>query len=136
MTSDDADPMTAVVHAVQDVLDALGADHRRVADGEWGLSLEVGGWPLHVGLAVRDGFLGARAEALAPGRVEAATLLHLNRRGALVRYATSAAGAVWVQGEVPVRGIEPETVDALLARLVDAAERVRAQAAAESPPPA
>ena len=115
------------VHAaVEACLTSSEAPWRRVADGEWGLVAEAGGWPLHVGVAVRDGLLTAQAEVLGPGRAAPHALLHRNRRLRLVRFAHTAAGAVWVQGELPlVAAADAGEVDRLLGLLVQAAGEVR-----------
>ena len=60
-------PVHAAVEARLTASDALLC---RVAEGEWGLVAEAGGWLLDVGVAVRDGLLTAQAEVLAPGRAE------------------------------------------------------------------
>ena len=44
-----------VVDRVEDALHALDIGHRRVASGEWGLTVEAGGWPLDIGLALHAG---------------------------------------------------------------------------------
>ena len=100
-----------------------------MADDQWGLSIDdVGGWPLHVGVALRDGLLRAQAEVLGPdGGVSDHELLVRNRRLALVRFAHSGAGAVWVQGElVPGRRVGG-VVDRLLGLLVAAATELRSR---------
>ena len=79
--------------AVEACLETSGAPWRRVAHGEWGLAAQAGGWPLHVGLALRGGLLaragrGARPDAVA----DAAALLHRNRRLVLVRFAATRGG--------------------------------------------
>ena len=48
--------------AVEDSLRESGATWRRVAPGEWGLTVSAGGADLHVGLALRGGMLAAQAE--------------------------------------------------------------------------
>ena len=115
------------VHAaVEACLTASDAPWRRVAEGEWGLVAEAGGWPLDVGVALRDGLLTAQAEVLAPGRAEPHVLLHRNRRLRLVRFARTTAGAVWVQGELPlVAAADSREVDRLLGLLVQAAGELR-----------
>ena len=127
-----ADPR-AVVQFVDAVLERLDTGHRRVADAEWGLTLEVAGWPLHVGLAVRGGFLRAQAEAVGPDTADPAALLHRNRLEPLVRYAHSRAGAVWVHGDLPAATVDAASVDTLLARLVEAAEWVRTRPGTQAP---
>ena len=115
------------VHAaVEACLTSSGAPWRRVADGEWGLAADAGGWPLHVGVALRGGLLTAQAEVLPPGRAEPHALLHRNRRLRLVRFAHTAAGAVWVQAELPLlAAAQPAEVDRLLGLLVQAADELR-----------
>jgi hypothetical protein len=106
-----------------------GASSRRVAEAEWGVSIEAAGWPLHVGIALRDGVLRAQAEALGPGAVDPHTLLRWNRDLRLVRFAHSGAGAVWVMGEVPLTGLGEDLLDGLLGLLVSAATQAREAAA-------
>ena len=122
--------MTEVENNVQDFLGSLDAESRRVAPGEWGLSVEAAGWPLHVGLAFRDGLLRAQAEALGPEQVPDHELLFRNRGLVLVRYAHTGGGAVYVQGELPPELVTVEWLDRLLGMLVDAAIVVRHRAAA------
>jgi hypothetical protein len=116
---------------VQRYLEGLEGGWRRLADGEWGLSLEAAGWPLHVGIALRDGLLRVQAEALAPDRISDHELLHRNRNLRLVRYAHAGDGTVWVQGEVPEGAVDAALLDGLLGAVVGAAivARERAQAA-------
>jgi hypothetical protein len=116
---------------VQRYLEGLEGGWRRLADGEWGLSLEAAGWPLHVGIALRDGLLRVQAEALAPDRISDHELLHRNRNLRLVRYAHAGDGTVWVQGEVPAGAVDAALLDGLLGAVVGAAivARERAQAA-------
>ena len=124
--------MTDLQNTVQRYLESLDAEWREVAPGEWGLSVEAAGWPLHIGLAFRDGLLRAQGEALGPDRVADHELLFRNRSLTLVRYAHSGAGAVWVHGELAPELVSPQWLDRLLGLLVDAAivARHRAQAAA------
>ena len=116
---------------VSEFLASLDAPSREVAPGEWGLTVEAAGWPLHVGLAFRDGLLRAQCEAVGPGHVSDHELLFRNRGLALVRYAHSGAGAVWVHGELPPELVSAQWLDRLLGLLVDAAivARHRAQSA-------
>ena len=104
---------------------------RRVAEGEWGIAAEAGGWPLDVGLARRGGLLRAQAEALAGGGADAAELLRRNRRLELVRFASTAAGAIWIEGEIPERAaVDQAEVDRLLGSLLRGADELRAGYAA------
>lgn len=111
-------------------LAALESGTRRVAAGEWGLSVDdVAGWPLHVGLALRQGLLRAQAEVLAAGRVDDHEVLFRNRSLALVRYAHTGAGAVWVIGDLPQSCVTDAELDRLLGLLVGAAADLRRLAA-------
>lgn len=112
-------------------LSEIEADSRRVADGEWGLSVpDVAGWPLHVGLRLHQDLLRAQAEALGPRQVDAHELLFRNRSLAIVRYAHTGAGAVWVVGDLPAGAVTAVELDRLLGLVVDAAGAVRRLAAA------
>jgi hypothetical protein len=120
----------SVVEAVDEYLAGLDAEWRQVAPGEWGLSVEAGGWPLHVGLALRDGLLRAQAEVLGPDQVDDHELLFRNRGLVMVRYAHTGAGAVWVHGELAPELVSAAWLDRLLGLLVEAAVVVRHRAAA------
>jgi hypothetical protein len=117
---------------VREFLSGLEAPSREVAAGEWGLTVDAAGWPLHVGLAFRDGLLRTQCEAVGPDRVSEHELLFRNRGLVLVRYAQSGAGAVWVHGELPPELVTPEWLDRLLGLLVEAAIVVRQRAGAGS----
>ncbi|MGE4426905.1 MAG: hypothetical protein AB7G37_10685 [Solirubrobacteraceae bacterium] len=122
------------IRAVENALGRAGVDAHRPAPGAWGIAVTAAGWPLSVGIAFRDGHLLAQAEILRAGDVDPQWLLHRNRRDLrLVRYATSAAGDVWVHGELPLTGVTATTVDELLGRLIDAAEAARAAADVRPP---
>jgi hypothetical protein len=115
--------------AVEEALRESGATWRKVTSGEWGLTVPAGGFDLHVGLALRGGVLAAQAEVVGPGQASEHALLRRNRTLRLVRFAHTAAGAVYVQGEVPEAAVTPAEVDRLLGLLVAAAEEVRGAAA-------
>ena len=118
------------ISTVDAYLQGLDADWRSVARGEWGLSVEAAGWPLHVGIAWRDGVLRAQAEVLGPEQVSDHELLFRNRGLVLVRYAHTSAGAVYVMGELPGELVTAEWLDRLLGMVVDAAVVARQRAAA------
>jgi hypothetical protein len=124
------DPVGAVEEALRD----SGVAWRRVAPFEWGLTVPAGGWDLDVGLALRGGMLAVQAEVLGPGAVSELALLRRNRALRLVRFSVTAAGAVYVQGELPSAAIVPEEVDRLLGLLVAAAEELRGAVASRSDP--
>jgi putative sensory transduction regulator len=116
------------VHLAESVEDALresGVTWRRVAPGEWGLTVPSAGSDLQIGLALRGGLLSVQAEVLPPGIASEHALLRRNRTLRLVRFAHTAAGAVYLQGEVPEVCVTAGEVDRLLGVLVAAAEEVR-----------
>lgn len=116
---------------VETYLESLDLEWRRVAPGEWGLSVDAAGWPLHLGLALRDGLLRAQGEVVGPDQLSDHELLFRNRGLTLVRYAHTGAGAVWVHGELPPELVTPAWLDRFLGLLVEAAivARQRAQSA-------
>jgi hypothetical protein len=104
---------------------ALHGEAREVAPGEWGLSLEAGGFPLELGVSVRGRFVRAQAAVLPPGVIDPHQLLYWNRQAPLVCFAENGAGEVWVSGELPLSGIEGETLDQFLGLLLSLAARAR-----------
>lgn len=114
--------------AVEACLTAGGAPWRRLAPGEWGLRADAAHAPLDVGIALRGGLLRAQAEVLASGAADPHDLLFRNRRLALVRFAHTSAGAVWVLGDLPEPAVTAAELDRLLGLLVQAADDVRAAA--------
>lgn len=111
--------------ALDSILAALDVGARRVADGEWGLTVDVAGGPLHVGVAVRDGLLRAQAQVLPAGALEPHDVLHRNRGLALVRFAETRAGELWIVGDVPASAVDEALLDRLLGTLVQAATDAR-----------
>jgi hypothetical protein len=113
---------------------SLGPAARRVADGEWGVTIEdVAGWPLHVGVRLADGFLRAQAEVVGPEQVSDHELLFRNRSLRVVRLAHTGAGDVWVVGDLPAAAVSAAELDRLLGLLVAAATDVRQRAGARGP---
>jgi hypothetical protein len=113
---------------VERYLQGLGPAARTVAPGEWGVSVDAAGRPLHLGLRLDRGLLRAQGEALGPDLVSDHELLVRNRGLLFVRYAHTGAGAVWVHGELPPELVTAEWLDRLLGSLVDAAIVVRGRA--------
>jgi hypothetical protein len=112
-------------------LDALAASSRTVAPGEWGVSIDdVAGWPLHVGLKLGHDLLRAQAEVVGPGAVDDHEVLFRNRSLAIVRYAHTGAGAVWVVGDLPQAAVDERELDRLLGLVVSAAADLRRLAGA------
>ena len=118
-------PASQAHAAVDGFLLELDGDVRRVAESEWGLTLEAAGWPLHVGVAIRDGLVRAQAEVVAPDQIDPHLLLRWNRNLPLVRFSHTGAGAVWVQGDIPTEAVSQERLDGFLGLLVRVATQAR-----------
>jgi hypothetical protein len=111
--------------AIETYLDALDGDTRRVAAGEWGLTVDAAGWPLHVGVALRNGLLRAQAEVVDPGGVDDHVLLHWNRSRPLVRCSHAGDHTVWVQGDLPIEAVTVDRLDSFLGLVVRVAPQAR-----------
>lgn len=109
-------------------LASLEGETRRLTDSEWGLTVEAAGWPLHVGVAIRDGLLQAQAEVVGAGQLDEHTLLFWNRSLPLVRFAHTGAGEVYVKGDVPVAAVDAALLDRFLGLLVRTATMARERA--------
>jgi hypothetical protein len=123
-----ADPRTTV----DAYLAALDGETRRVAFAEWGITVEAAGWPLHVGVAIRDGVLRAQAHVVEPGRIDPHDLLRWNRQVPFLRFAHTRDGEVWIQGDLPLTAVSPAELDRFLGLLVLSAMQAR-QAAGPGP---
>jgi hypothetical protein len=87
-----------------------------------------------VGLRLHQDLVRAQAEVVGAGQVDEHELLFRNRSLAIVRYAHTGAGAVWVVGDLPAAAITPAELDRLLGLLVSAAADLRRLVAAEPHP--
>jgi hypothetical protein len=122
----------AAVDVIADYIGMLPGDTRRVAHGEWGVTLDEqrgGGWPLDVGLRLADGLLRVQAFAL-PYRddLDFGQVLHWNRETRIVRFACTRSGDIWVQADLPASAVSAEQLDSLLGLVVEGALNVRAYA--------
>ena len=99
-------------------LQGLDGDVRRVAEAEWGLSVEAAGWPLHVGVAIREGLLRAQAHVADQGALDAESLLRWNRQVPLVSFGLTRSGEVWIGGELPLSAVDAQMLDRFLGLLV------------------
>lgn len=129
----------AAVDEINDYIDALPGTTRRVAHGEWGVTLDAeraGGWPLDLGLRLADGLLRIQAFAL-PYRedIDFGQLLHWNRQTRLARFACTNAGDIWVQADLPATAVDSEQLDRVLGLVVEGALNVRSYASALDAPP-
>jgi len=124
-------PVSADPRSVVDAyIAALEGDTRQVAFAEWGITVDAGGWPLHVGVAIRDGVLRAQAQVVEAGRIEPHDLLRWNRQIPFLRFAHTSEGEVWIQGDLPLVAVSPAELDRFLGLLVLSATQAR-QAAPE-----
>ena len=119
----------AAVDVVDAYLDRLNGEHRRVADGEWGLTVPAdaaGGRPLDVGLRIADGMLRAQAPA-APfsESLDPWMLLWWNRQTRYVRFACTRSRVIWVHADLPVAAVDERALDRLLGLVVEGALAVR-----------
>lgn len=106
-----------------------GASGRRLARGEWGLTVaaqQAAGWPLDVGLRLSQGLLTARAHALdSPTGLDPWMLLWWNRQTRLARFGATEDRAVWVHADLIAAGVDEQAVDRLLGLVVEGAVNVR-----------
>jgi hypothetical protein len=123
----------AAVDVVDAYVAALPGETRRLAHGEWGVTVaaeQARGWPLEVGVRVADGLLRVQAFALAASEdIDPWLLLHWNRQTRHVRFACTRSGDIWVHGDLPVAGLDEQLVDRLLGLVVEGALAARDYAA-------
>lgn len=122
------DAITAM-RALDAALADAGLEARALTDHQRGLSVEVGGWPLDIGIHIEDGVVRAQAPVCGPGQVDPHELLHDHRKRTFVRYSHCEAGSVWVEAELPIAAAaDQRLVDAMLGGLLDAAAQARYRA--------
>ncbi|HET8672691.1 MAG TPA: YbjN domain-containing protein [Thermoleophilaceae bacterium] len=123
----------AAVDVVDEYVSSLPGGGRRLAHGEWGITVaaeQAGGWPLEVGVRVADGLLRVQAFALpASEELNPWNFLHWNRQTRHVRFACTRAGDIWVHGDLPAVGLDAAAVDRLLGLVVEGALLARERAA-------
>lgn len=120
------------IAVLDDVLAESGLTARLLADDHRGLSVDVEGWPLDIGISVQDGFLRAQAQACGHGQVDPHELLHDHRKRAFAKYTHADGGAVWVEADLPLIAATPELVDAMLGAFLEAATLARQRARASA----
>ena len=131
--------MSAAVDVVDSYLGALPGESRRIAHGEWGVTLDAehgGGWPLDIGLRLADGLLTAKAHALRdPKGVDPWMLLWWNRSTRHVRFGSTQAREIWVHADIAAVNVNERDLDRLLGLVVEAAVAIRDFQRAKSEPP-
>jgi hypothetical protein len=123
-----------------DVTDAyvarLPGDTRRLAHGEWGITVEpqnAGGWPLDVGVRISDGLLRVQAFALAADEaINPWNFLHWNRGTRYTRFACTRAGDLWVHADLPASAVDEQMLDRVLGLVVEGAVAARTAMAARA----
>ena len=84
----------AAVDVIDNFIDALPGETRRLAHGEWGVRVapdQAAGWPLDVGLRLVEGILRVQAHALeSSDGIDPWMLLWWNRQTRYVRFACTA----------------------------------------------
>ena len=129
----------AAVDIVDAYVEALPGEARRLAHGEWGVTVppeQAAGWPLEVGLRLAEGLLTARAHALSdPDGVDPWMLLWWNRSTRHARFACTQSREVWVHADLPAAAVDERELDRLLGLVVEGAVAVREFQAARRPAP-
>lgn len=121
--------MPAAVEVVDAYVAALEGERRRIAHGEWGVTLaaeHAGGWPLDIGLRLADGLLTVKAHALGdPEHVDPWMLLWWNRSTRMVRFSATQGREIWVHGDLPAPAVDEVSLDRLLGLVVEGAVALR-----------
>ncbi len=122
----------AAVDAVEDYLSAVpGLEARRLAHGEWGITVpgeNVGGDPIEASLRIGDGLLRVQAIALhAASDLDPWMLLWWNRQTRVVRFGCTRSRDIWVHADIPVSDADERGLDRLLGLVTEAVVAVRAQ---------
>lgn len=123
-----ADLVRRAMTALDAALAEAGLPTRVLAPDHRGTSVEVGGWPLDIGICIEDGLLRAQGEVCGPGQVDPHELLHDHRKRAFARFSHADGGAVWVEAELPLAAASTALVDAMLGALLEAAALARERA--------
>jgi hypothetical protein len=128
----------AAVDVIDSYVEALPGEGRRLAHGEWGLTVSgeaAAGWPLDVGMRIDDGLLRVQAFALsADEKLNPWNFLHWNRGTRMIRFACTRSGDIWVHADLPAAGLDERALDRLLGLVVEGA--VAARRAMEAEPAA
>lgn len=110
---------------VNSYLESLPDPGRRLTPTEWGLTCDCAGWPIDIGIALRDGLLRIQAPLLPAGQIDERTLLWWNRRVPLIRFSTTQAGEVWICCDLPTNAVTARELDRTLGLIVLAGSQAR-----------
>jgi hypothetical protein len=114
------------IDAVSRYLEGVGA--RRLADGEWGLTV-ADEHPLDIGIRMADGLV--RIQAFAVPAVDAPAsedVLHWNRAARLIRFSRTRDGDIWVQADLFAAAADARAMDPLLGLVVEGSRAARTAA--------
>jgi hypothetical protein len=130
----------AAIDVIGEYVEALPGSSRRLADGEWGVTVaaeQAGGWALDVGIRLVEGMVQAKALALtSPDGLDPWMLLWWNRQTRYVRFGCTQGREIWVHADVPAAGLDERMVDRLLGLVVEGAVAVRSFQAERAAAPA
>jgi hypothetical protein len=111
---------------------SLGVEVREAGPGQWGIRLDSGGYPLHVGVMIRGALLRIQAAVLPAGLIDPHQLLYWNRQAPFVCFGENLAGEVFVSGELPLEQLSTDTLDRFLGLLLTSSTRAREFAASSN----
>jgi hypothetical protein len=122
----------AAVDEVDTYLSSMpGLDARRLAHGEWGITVpgeNVGGDAIEASLRISDGLLRVQALALhAASDLDPWMLLWWNRQTRLVRFGCTRSQDIWVHADIPISDADEHGVDRILGLVTEAVVAVRRQ---------
>lgn len=118
------------IDAVSRYLEGVGA--RRLADGEWGLTV-ADEHPLDIGIRVVDGLVRIQAFAVPATDAPASEdVLHWNRAARLIRFSRTRDGDIWVQADLFATAADARALDQLLGLIVEAARAARSAVYSET----
>lgn len=123
----------SAVEIVDGYVERLPGATRRLAHGEWGITVapeQAAGWPLDVGVRIDEGLLRVQAFALsADDAINPWNFLHWNRQTRLVRFSCTRSGDIWINADVPVKGLDAQAIDQMLGLVAEGAIFARRYAA-------
>ena len=122
----------SIADVVEEYLSSLPSSHRRLAATEWGFTAEAGGWPLDVGVSLRDGLFRVQAPLVGSDQISERTLLWWNRRLPLVKFACDQSGEIWLCCDLPLSSVTPRELDRVLGLFVLTATQARNHASDQS----
>lgn len=128
----------SAVDVIDQYVQALPGETRRLAHSEWGITLpaeQAAGWPLDVGVRLADGVMRVQAFALAADdAINPWNFLHWNRSTRYVRFACTRTGDIWVNADIPAAAVDERMTDRVLGLVVEGAVAARTAMAAREQP--